>query len=136
MIFNFPYHKSCRTLFKIKKNTLVSIFISKCVCYVKKHLSMLEVQWKNHNYNTSCTALKIPKFKTSMFKNSPHYYVTLHECNALSRNVKCIDSYYKFKSQVKTLLNSTGNRLTLTSHQSCDNFTMSLSLSFFFVDMP
>ncbi|VEN50027.1 unnamed protein product [Callosobruchus maculatus] len=63
MIFNLRYHENCRTSFKVKKIlTLVSIFILKCVSYVKKHLSMFEVQGDNQHYNARCTTLKIPKF--------------------------------------------------------------------------
>nr|CAI5870486.1 unnamed protein product [Callosobruchus analis] len=95
MIFNLRYDEGCRTLFKTKKVlTAVSIFISKYVCYVTKHLYMFKVQGDNDNYNTICIVLKIRKFKTSMFKNLPHYYyVPLY--SALPGNVKCIDSYYK-----------------------------------------
>nr|CAH7758527.1 unnamed protein product [Callosobruchus chinensis] len=91
MIFNLCYYESCRTLLKAKRIlTLLSMFMLKCVCHMKKCLSMFEVQGERRNYNIRCTALKIPKFKTSMFKTSPHYYnVTLY--NALPENVISID---------------------------------------------
>nr|CAI5820071.1 unnamed protein product [Callosobruchus analis] len=62
MIFNHRYHERGTALSELKKVlTLLSIFKLKCVCYVKKHLSVFEVQRGNHNYNPRYTALKIPK---------------------------------------------------------------------------
>lgn len=105
LIFNLKFSESCRETFKQKKLlTFPSIFILKCVTYVKSRLSDYNMLKNQHNYDTRhANSLLVPKHKTSKFKRSPDYSsITLY--NSLPSHLKQISNYHKFKSETKSFL--------------------------------
>lgn len=104
LIFNIPLRSSCRPLFlNHGVLTLPSIFILRCLVYVKEnelHFSRLSVF---HSYNTrNDRTLFVPKHKTTKFEKSPFY-----QCVKLFNHLpKCIQSLTvkKFKTVVKAIL--------------------------------
>ena len=97
--------KSCRQLFK-KLNilTLVSLYIFKVTCFIRKHCQSLERNSKVHKYNTWRELdihVKLQKheiYKKSVINMGTNIY------NNLPKFLKEIDNYKAFKNELKLFL--------------------------------
>ena len=97
--------KSCRQLFK-KLNilTLVSLYIFKVTCFIRKNCQSLERNSKVHKYNTWRELdihVKLQKheiYKKSVINMGTNIY------NNLPKFLKEIDNYKAFKNELKLFL--------------------------------
>lgn len=105
LIFNLEPRESCKDIFKKNKVlTVPSIFILKCVTYVKSNFSSFIKANENHNYSTRHgDMLQIPRHKNTFYKDSPHYNMIIMY-NNLPTYLKQIHPYNSFKTQVKEFL--------------------------------
>lgn len=105
LIFGMKFRESCRDVFKEKGIlTLPSIYILKCLTFVKQNLHIFQKSNENHSYNTRHgDLLSIPKHRTTTFKLSPLYNCIILY-NSLPNEIKCITRYENFKKAVKQFL--------------------------------
>lgn len=108
LLFNLNFRESCRTTFINKKLlTVPSIYIYKCLLYVKKNLESFEGLTDHHLYSTrNKNILSIPLHRTSTFKDSLQYNcIVLY--NKLPGNVQSM-TLPKYKNTVKNILLENG----------------------------
>lgn len=99
LMFDLKFGESCRQTLKKKRIlTLPSIYILKCVTYVKANPNSFLRTNSSRNNN-----LTIPVHRHSTYKKSPNYNcITLY--NSLPTELKSIQVYKQFKTQVKKFL--------------------------------
>ena len=108
LLFNLDFRESCKTIFINKKLfTVPSIYIYKCLLYVKNNLESFECLSDHHVYNTrNKNILSIPLHRTSTYKESLHYNcIVLY--NKLPCNVQNM-AVSKYKNTVKNILLKNG----------------------------
>lgn len=108
LLFNLDFRESCKTIFINKKLlTVPSIYIYKCLLYVKSNLESFEGLSDYHLYNTrNKNILSIPLHRTSTYKESLHYNCIILY-NRLPSNIQDM-AVSKFKYTVKNLLLKNG----------------------------
>lgn len=105
LIFNLDFQESCKpTFIKYKILTIPSIYILKCVLFVRRNLQKYNMNGHCHEYNTRHNEqLRIPLHHTTKFKKSPIYNTTVLY-NKLPAYLKSSGTAKKFHSGVKIFL--------------------------------
>ena len=96
---------SCKGIFRdLNVLTLPSLFILKCLNFVKCNFDMLMEEQHLHNYETrNRSDFQYPIHRLSSFEKLPHY-LGKKLYNKLPAGIKNIESNIKFKKEVKSLL--------------------------------
>jgi hypothetical protein len=96
---------SCRQLFKeLNILTLVSLYISEVICFVRKYRQSVELNSNVHTYNRRRKMdIHIQSYNTEIYKKSVIKMGT-KLYNKLPGYIKEIDSYNAFKKELKSFL--------------------------------
>jgi len=96
---------SCRQLFKeLNILTLVSLYIMKVICYIRKHHQFVDLNSNIHAYNTwRKMDIHIQSYNTDLYKISV-INMSTKLYNKLPGYINEIDSYKTFKKELKSLL--------------------------------
>jgi hypothetical protein len=96
---------SCRQLLKeLNILTIVSLYILKVICYIRKHHQFVELNPNIHTYNTRRKMdIYIQSYSTAFYARSViHMGAKLY--NKLPGYIKEIESYRTFKKELKSFL--------------------------------
>lgn len=105
LIFGLKHTESCKPVFSTNNIlTVCSIYILKCLCYIKTNWEKVSTLSTGHQYNTRNTHLLLyPRHRTSKLENSPHYQaIALY--NKLPNSAREIQNIKKFKTKIKEFL--------------------------------
>lgn len=102
---NLKYNESCRDAFKsLNILTMISVYIYEITCFVYKNKATFLENRPQHLYNTRKKDLLIPhKHETALYQKSL-FFNGCKFFNTLPENVKCLPTFSKFKTAVKSLL--------------------------------
>ena len=104
LIFNLKPGETCKESFKTNKLlTTPSIYIYKCLCFVKKNLQFFDKVSSHHNHATRSSDLLIPAHKSALYEKSPNYYcIKLY--NSLPLELKNNNNFNSYKHHIKVML--------------------------------
>lgn len=97
--------KSCKPFFKeLSILTIPSLYIYKCLIYVKNNLENLKEAQHDHQYNTRyCNDFQYPRHRLTLFQKTPQY-MGRKLFNKLPGNLKHIINENKFGGELKKFL--------------------------------
>ena len=88
LIFNLKPGDSCFQTFKNNKLlTSPSIYIYKCLCFVKRNLHLFKTTSSYHNYCTRRNDLVLPSHNSTLYEKSPSY-ICIKLYNSLPEELK------------------------------------------------
>lgn len=104
LIFGLKPGESCFKIFKSNKLlTTPSIYIYKCLCFVKRNLHLFKTTSSYHNYSTRRNDLVLPLHNSMLYEKSPSYScIKLY--NSLPEELKNSQNFNSFKSKIKKIL--------------------------------
>uniref|UniRef100_A0A1B6FDF1 Reverse transcriptase domain-containing protein n=1 Tax=Cuerna arida TaxID=1464854 RepID=A0A1B6FDF1_9HEMI len=96
---------SCEELFKeLKILTVPSLYIYKCLIYIKLNCNKLFNEQHHHRYTTrNKNNLLFPIHRLALTEHTPQY-MGMKFYNKLPQGIKCTDDVKKFKSELKSFL--------------------------------
>lgn len=104
LIFNLKPGDSCVQTFKSNKLlTTPSIYIYKCLCFVKRNLHLFKTNSSYHNYNTRRNDLVLPPHNSTLYEKSPSY-LCIKLYNSLPEEIKNTQNFNSFKAKIKNVL--------------------------------
>lgn len=105
LIFNLELRESCRLYFSNNNIlTFPSVYILKCISYVKSNMHLFQQNGNSHQYPTrKGHYLRTEIHSTSLYEKSPIYRGTILY-NKLPDTIKNIASVQKFKNKLKCFL--------------------------------
>ena len=104
VIYNLKPWESCKYSFETHKVlTTPSIFIYKCLCFVKRNGHLFDRVSSQHKYTTRSSDLLVPSHNSTLFEKSP-YYCCIKLYNSLPLELKNVNNFNFYKRRVKTIL--------------------------------
>ena len=97
--------KSCRSFFRdFSLLTVPSLYIFRCLMFLKNNLEILENTQHEHGYNTRfCRDFQYPRHRLTLFQKTP-LYMARKLFNHLPSTLKSIIKEDKFKRELKSFL--------------------------------
>lgn len=105
LMFSLGPTESCRPIFRhYRIMTLISLYMYRCILFVRGHCSLYQVNSDTHSYPTrNGNDFRCRKHKTALFERSPDY-MGCRLFNHLPTGLKTEADHNKFKNRLKTFL--------------------------------